>query len=400
MAASSDINWTANGTVCNAQQFNSSHQPNPTITCLTHGQGIGLALTAEASFVSLSAVLVMFVLIWRNVRRYKKVLPNGDWKLLQVPSDIYMLALFGFDIIQALGGIFDVRWAHNGIVQTGSYCTAQGVVQQIGELGVALITLILTIHTFATALWRVGLQARGFAFGMVGLACLFIALWVGIGTGTHKNYEVPTPYWCWIGSRFSGERIAGEYIWLWIALFSSFIMYIPLYFWTEGRLSVDKDKWYKFHTHKHEQRIEYSQRRAALGMLAYPLAYSIIVLPLSIARWLLFSNKEVPSAATLFAVSMFNLSGAINVLLLLIIRPQLLLFTPPEVFVESEADLTHPIRDSAMFLGSAMYDQSPQPTAGGLGNDTTEQGWNPNLEESRNSVSLTHVSSRQRSEEM
>jgi len=41
-----------------------------------------------------------------------------------------------------MGGIFDVRWVHNGIVTTGSYCTAQGIIQQIGELGVALITLV------------------------------------------------------------------------------------------------------------------------------------------------------------------------------------------------------------------------------------------------------------------
>ena len=41
-----------------------------------------------------------------------------------------------------MGGILDVRWAHNGIVTTGHYCTAQGTIQQIGELGVALVTLV------------------------------------------------------------------------------------------------------------------------------------------------------------------------------------------------------------------------------------------------------------------
>ena len=41
-----------------------------------------------------------------------------------------------------MGGVLDVRWAHNGIVTTGPYCTAQGVIQQIGEVGVALITLV------------------------------------------------------------------------------------------------------------------------------------------------------------------------------------------------------------------------------------------------------------------
>ena len=49
-----------------------------------------------------------------------------------------------YDILQALGGILDVRWANNGIVTLGPYCTAQGIIQQIGELGSALITLVRT----------------------------------------------------------------------------------------------------------------------------------------------------------------------------------------------------------------------------------------------------------------
>lgn len=117
------------------------------------------------------------------------------------------------------------------------------------------------------ALWRVGLQARGFAIFLVGIACVFITLWVAIGASKHKNYETPTPYWCWISPKYPGERLAGEYVWLWLALFTSVILYIPLYFWTEGRLSVDDEKWYKFHTRNFKQGVEYAQRRAALGML-------------------------------------------------------------------------------------------------------------------------------------
>jgi hypothetical protein len=72
-------------------------------------------------------------------------------------------------------------------------------------------------------------------------------------------------FWCWISSQYDPERLAGESVWLWIALFASVIMYIPLYFWAEGRLSVDQEKWYKFRTYKAD--VEYSQRRAALGLL-------------------------------------------------------------------------------------------------------------------------------------
>ncbi len=42
-------------------------------------------------------------------------------------------------------------------------------------------------------------------------------------------------------------------------------MYIPLYFWTKGRLSVDPEKWYKFRLSESDD--GYPQRRAALGML-------------------------------------------------------------------------------------------------------------------------------------
>ena len=43
-----------------------------------------------------------------------------------------------------MGGIFDVRWVHSGIITVGPYCTAQGIIQRIGELGVPLITLVCT----------------------------------------------------------------------------------------------------------------------------------------------------------------------------------------------------------------------------------------------------------------
>ncbi|KAI9442155.1 hypothetical protein H4582DRAFT_1847844 [Lactarius indigo] len=383
-----------NGTVCNAQQYqqylNKSHPP--TITCLTSGQSIGLTLTAEASFLSLAAVMVVLALIVRNVLRYKRAFPSGGWKLLQKPSDIYMLSIFAYDILQALGGILDIRWAHDGIVTVGPYCTAQGIIQQSGELGVALFTLIITVHTFVLALWKVGIRARRFAFGIVALASLFVALWVGIGNGIHKNFETPTPYWCWIGPEYNTERLGGEYVWIWIALFASVLMYIPLYFWTNGRLSVDPKKWYKFHLTESDDK--YPQRRAALGMLFYPLGYSLVVLPLSVVRWSLSSHKDVPSAAAFFAVSMFNLSGAINVLLFLIVRPQLLLFSPPEEF--SEEEYGHPTTDSTISPDAPNYSHSLQPTGMRLADDAEGGAWNPNVD--GNNVALSRIDSRPRSD--
>ena len=69
---------------------------------------------------------------------------------------------------------------------------------------------MLTIHTFVVALWNVGSHARKFGFGIVAVITVFIGLWVGIGNGTHKHYETPTPV------RISGFlllRLIAEILW-------------------------------------------------------------------------------------------------------------------------------------------------------------------------------------------
>lgn len=75
------------------------------------------------------------------------------------------------------------------------------------------------------------------------------------------------------------------------------------------------------------------------GSFSYPSVYPLVVLPLSVTRWLQFTHKNVPSVALFFGVSMFNLSGTLDVLLLLVVRPQLLLFARPEERGESQIEL-------------------------------------------------------------
>ncbi|KAF8502233.1 hypothetical protein F5888DRAFT_1918945 [Russula emetica] len=214
---------------------------------------------------------------------------------------------------------------------------------------------------------------------MVCLACLFITLWITISPGVHKNYETPTPYWCWIGPGLWAIRRGSEYFWLLIALFASAILYIPLYFWAEGHLSVDEESWYKFHMSDPDRRVGYAQRRAALGMLLYPLAYSLVVLPIAITRRLLFSHHNVSSGAVFFGNAMFNLSGAIDVLLFLNVRPQLLLFPRPEKLAEPDMELALQGTRSATFS-----EHSPEPTSRAL---LVDEG-------SRNSAAQPRVSSR------
>jgi len=101
-------------------------------------------------------------------------------------------------------------------------------------------------------------------------------------------------------------------------------------------------------------------------MLLYPLVYAVTVLPTSISRWVQF-NHNVPSAAVFFCGFVFNLSGTFNVLLLLVVRPQLLLFNDPEAFRKTEVvDIG---TNSAISNNTAEDVHNPQPTGAELVDD-------------------------------
>ncbi|KAJ7282868.1 hypothetical protein C8J57DRAFT_53677 [Mycena rebaudengoi] len=323
------------GIICSLDEYSRS-LTDPSIHCLTRGQSIGLTVTTEAGLISLVAVLGVLTFINRNAIRH--IRRTGKWSIVQAPMDVFMLSLFVADLVQAIGAVMDVRWVHSGHVEAGAFCTAQGVVQQIGETAVAITTLMITVFTFAGVWWRKGLSATFLARILVGLLWLFVALIVIIGNVTNRGpgdlYESPTPYWCWIGENYLGLRIAGEYVWFWITLFVSILAYIPLFFWARGNITVSETSWWRFSVHPAlaTDELDRRRRRNSYTMIAYPACYCILILPLSVVRWIGFSQERgdgvnhIESAATFAVISMYGLSGAINVALLLYTRPNSVLF--------------------------------------------------------------------------
>jgi hypothetical protein len=69
-------------------------------------------------------------------------------------------------------------------------------------------------------------------------------------------------------------------------------------------------------------------------MIAYPASYCLLVLPLSIVHWMGFTHPDpphgMPSAVTFVVISLYGLSGAVNIVLLLFTHPNSLLFGEDE----------------------------------------------------------------------
>ncbi|KAF8583204.1 hypothetical protein K439DRAFT_76324 [Ramaria rubella] len=327
-------------------------------TFLTRGQTI----VAETGLFSAVAVLLLFGKITRNVMRKLRRYPREEWRFFKSPLDVYMLSLLVSDLLQGVGILLDIKWVVEGSVRCGAYCTTQGVLSQMGETGVALATLAIAVHTFFIIFFRKGAKKVLLASIIVCVMWTYVVIFIAASAAGHNKgqdeFYTPTPYWCWVGARFNDDRIAGEYFWLWLTALVSLALYVPLFFCLRGNIAVGEKQWWRIRFRsitprnattdprsngKDEPRVHKNPAREAFFMLLYPFCYVVLVLPLSIGRWISFViqarqgldpndvTQTIPSAATLGVLSVFGLSGLINVMLLIMTRPGLLLLNEPEI---------------------------------------------------------------------
>jgi hypothetical protein len=307
---------------------------------LSRGESIGLAFDTEAGMFSALAASVILSIIFCS--QYKKQL---RWEAIQ----IYVIALFAAEVIQGLGHAVSMKWVIEGKLNTGTFCTAQGIIQQLGEAGVALATLNIAVQTFATIWWlhEPSIEA---AFVTVGIQWTFVLLFVAIGFGVHthppdKYYATPTPYWCWLGQSFMAERIAGEYIWFWLTLFVSIASYIPLFLLHRGVIEPGP-AWYAPGEEEKNPGEEdsdnnnpdrdgvkskaFSRKPARLWTaIVYPIVYCLVILPCSIIRWISFKQEatlgtsHIPPVVTFIFGILFSLSGILNAVMYPLTRPRI-----------------------------------------------------------------------------
>ncbi|KDQ11351.1 hypothetical protein BOTBODRAFT_458731 [Botryobasidium botryosum FD-172 SS1] len=300
---------------------------------------IGLSFTAEAGFLSITAVLALFGIVVKNaiVRKRQPFRTHGD---------IYATSLFIGDVFQGVGSMLDLRWVRGQAVWCGSYCSAQGAFQTIGGTSIAFSTLAISVFTFSCLFlgWNPP-ESKLIPILVVVCAWLYSILFAAIGYAVYPKAPtddgiplyVPSPYWCWLQDSVP-LRVFGEYLWIWIALVASIFLYVPLFFLLRGKIFVEIKEWHwiqypSISRSRTERAISISKRRTyaeARRMLYYPGAYALTALPQIIARWSKAPAQvpiyERPFAGTSAAIFIFSLSGVVNVLLFLHTRPSMLGF--------------------------------------------------------------------------
>ncbi|CAE6515883.1 unnamed protein product [Rhizoctonia solani] len=342
---------------------------------------IGLSAIVATGIASSLAVVILLGYVVRNHVQLRKLELAGPTKrsshFFRTHVDFYMLSLLVADLLQGLGAVVNIEWIRGAQCYCGPLCRAQGVIQTLGETGVAMSTLAISIHTFIVIFfsWHPPMGAAGARIwgAVITLIWLYLTLCVSVGFAVNENkvrsasadvalgdFYAPTPFYCWIGQGYLVERILFEYFWIWTTALSSIVLYSTLFLRMRGYISVDPRDWthIRFHwpqtsseemsyvTAPNGARIQAmatpsgrlvikQETKDALKMLYYPAAYTALTLPLSIARWSTFNPAdpdlgrtaaETPFVATAIVVTIFGLSGVVNVIMFVSTRPNVLGF--------------------------------------------------------------------------
>jgi len=240
------------------------------------------------------------------------------------------------DLLHALGATLKLKWVYDGKVQSGSYCSAQGSMLNIGSTAISMSTLVIAVHTFVVV-WK-GVYINRFLFPsiIVGAIWVYAVVFAAASVAFHNDpadpYYVPVPHWCWIGNHLE-HRIFGQWLWMWSALLLSLILYPLLLFWTRGNITVSpEDPWWKVKLHRRAGNEDPRMRHLSYAMISYAVMYAIMVLPMSVVRWIKFvldhqgGTSEVPVPATFTVVSLYHLIGVTNILLFFFTRKNVLGF--------------------------------------------------------------------------
>ncbi|KAI0053197.1 hypothetical protein FA95DRAFT_1568838 [Auriscalpium vulgare] len=283
-----------------------------------------ISIIAAAAF--LSALSILFIFITSFLR------PS-----LHLGGHTHIKALFGSllfaNLLQAIGTLFNTQWVINGGLRPGAACSAQGGIKQAGNVGSAFWSFMLSAHAFSLLFLRNKTTKRGKWLVMV-LGWTLILFVVVIGPLAIQNkengpYFGPSGYWCWITDAYPAAQTFLEYFFEWMSALFSFLLYTVILLRVRGNLvRKSSGRWSLLWVPRSESwqlsmtrdYLDSSMVRVVTVIVWFPVAYTLLIAPITIARFASYAGAHIPQGFIFFADIIYGLGGFTNLLLLLATR--------------------------------------------------------------------------------
>jgi len=186
---------------------------------------------------------------------------------------------------------------------------------------------MLSLHAFRLLFLRSRLW-NGSKWLILVLGWSFIALVVAIGPlvvqkKTLGPYFGPSGYWCWITQQYPASQICLEYMLEWMSAFFSFVLYVAVLLRVRGNLIQDTaGKWsLRWIPRSESWQLGFARDyldsclvKMAAIIVWYPVIYTVLIVPISIARFASYAGARVPVAFTFLADVIFALGGFANLI--------------------------------------------------------------------------------------
>ena len=284
---------------------------DPLPTVLQHGL-LAVTTLGLASFLS-SAALFSYLSFKLSTWWYRGEFDNGCNQFLLL---IYNLLLA--DMQQAVAFLLALAWlSENKIEVESTACFVQGWFVSVGDLASGVWIFAIALHTFYAVVKDRRLPTRRFLFAVAG-AWTFVYCMAIIGVALHpNNYYVRAGAWvsnppdgrrwadtsqCWVNQKYGVERLWLHYLWIFVCMFGTILIYAAIYTTLRSRVYGDfldtNSRVAPLSRDSHDREI---LRRAARYMVAYPAIYSVCTLPLASARMAAMSGVNVSYSFYCFA---------------------------------------------------------------------------------------------------
>ncbi|KAG9081708.1 hypothetical protein FRC06_005431 [Ceratobasidium sp. 370] len=192
--------------------------------------GAGLSgLTGLSSAVS-SFLLLSYITRYTFFNRNPSPIARGIRAFSHSALGAYLYSLLLSDMVQGVGFSISLKWASDGAIRHSVACTAQGGIFQVGDLGGALWSIAIAYHTFSLLflLKKPSILTTRVILGTGWTVILVLPI---VGPHVIQNVDRSGHFygvlgaWCWIGPGYQLEWFLFLYIWVFLAIVSSIVMY-------------------------------------------------------------------------------------------------------------------------------------------------------------------------------
>ncbi|KAI1205362.1 G protein-coupled glucose receptor regulating Gpa2-domain-containing protein [Annulohypoxylon truncatum] len=245
------------------------------------------------------------------------------------------------DMHQATAFALNIPWIRENEIIVGSpSCWAQGWFVSTGDLSASCFICAISVHTYLSVVKGYRPPHWALHLAIAGL-WLFVYVMAVTGVAATNNgkeaggFYVRAVAWCWVSVRYENLRLWLHYLWIFVSIMVTSILYTLVFISLRGRKVLCRS-----HSRRRPSTTARSGQNGASArthpsdhrpaFLIYPLIYVLCTAPLALGRIATMTGKDVSVAYFCLAGAMIASNGWLDVLLFSTTRHSIIFNAPPD----------------------------------------------------------------------